>query len=379
MLFISLVFNVGCSDSQLAGTSEQRDLGQVVLDRGLEFRLSSGTITVASETSVEARASAPLPGFDVTTGPNEKTISVTISNIHRQAKARVQQVRALTASEMPGCPESADQEPITCTPDRTGAACEPPPPDGASDRQAQVQLAVTQPACLRVSYSLELPADGSADEPDQPLRFAVIGRTASLDQLRDTLDRATADDPDLVVLLGDNAQNASLNGLRELELVLRRADYPAVVLPGEDEIVEGSRTQFLQTFGPFDFRFGLKSVHLVGFFSAESELGQAGVERLQNTVSRLSPARTKLLFTHTPPIDPIGPRDQGLESQIEGARTLSVLAEHGIDALFVGHINDSHHGEVNGVDTYLTSVDRAEEYLWVEVDGDNVAIERRGL
>jgi hypothetical protein len=379
MLFISLAFFAGCSDSQLAGTSEQRDLGHAVLDRGLEFRLSPGTITVASETSVEARASAPLPNFSVTTGPEAAPLSVTISNIHRQASVRVQQIRPLTATEMPGCPDTADAETTVCSESPDAAGCQPPATMDESDRLAQVQLELSQAACRRISYSLDLSSDSTGEASDEPLRFAIIGKTSSLDQLRQALDQATADNPDLVVLLGDNAQNASLNGLRELELVLRRADYPTVMLPGEDEIVEGSRTQFLRTFGPFDFRFGLKDVHLVAFFSAEAELGQDGVERLQSTLSRLSRERPKLLFTHTPPIDPNGLRDEGFESQIEGARTLSVLAEAGVEALFAGHINDAHSDEVNGVETHLTSVERASEYLWVEVDAGDVSVERRGL
>jgi hypothetical protein len=346
-----------------------------VLDRGLEFRLSPGTIATSSEIAVEARASAPLPRFSLATGPDERTVSVTVSNVHRDAQVRVQQIRPLSAEQMPDCPESADTATITCTETPQDAGCESPSMQDDSDRRAEFHVELTLPACRLVSYSVELSDQASA----QPLRFAVIGRTTSLDQLGRALDRAIADDPDVVMLLGDNAQNASLNGLRELALVLRRADYPAVVLAGEDEIVEGSRRQFLQTFGPFDFRFGLKGVHLAAFFSAQAELGEDGVERLHDTLSRLSDTRPKLLFTHTPPIDPIGPRDEGFESQIEGARTLSVLAENGVDALFTGHINDSHRDTVNGVETYLTSVEEAEEYLWVEVDRDEVSVTRRGL
>ena len=68
---------------------------------------------------------------------------------------------------------------------------------------------------------------------------------------------------------------------------------------------------------------------LLTFFSAEAELGQSGVVRLQSTLSQLSDTRKKLLFTHTPPIDPLGPRDDGFESQLEGARTLSAVSGGG--------------------------------------------------
>ena len=380
MLFISWGIIAGCGDDGLAGTAEQRDLGQVVLRRGVQFKLSPGTIVRDTEDSVEARASAPLPSFSVTTGPDGAgSISVTLTNIHRHAAVQVQQITALDATEMLGCPETVDASPITCADENADEnsepACEPPAVENVDNRRAQIEFELGQQGCRRISYSVVLPEQ----QAQTPLRFAVLGRTGTLDQLRRALDQATADDPDLVVLMGDNTENASLNGLRELELVLSRADYPAVVIPGEDEIVEGSRTQFLQTFGPFDYRFGLKDAHLVAFFSAEAELGQDGVSRLQNTLRRLGAERPRLLFTHTPPIDPVGPRDEDFESQIEGVRTLSILAEQAVDALFVGHINDSHAGQVNGVQTYLTSVENAGEYLWVEVEGDDVTVERRSL
>ncbi|QED34577.1 hypothetical protein FRD00_22180 [Persicimonas caeni] len=386
----------GCSDAQLAGTAEQRDLGHTVLQRGLEFRLSPGTITGDTETSVEARASAPLPTFSLSSGPSEfDSVSVTLTNVHRHARVRVAQITALDSGEMLGCPTNAERLPITCESAETDPACAAPTLERPETQRSEFELELSQPSCTRVSYNVEL--SGQPDMPDQPevpdqpeipdqqddapapLRFAVLGRTASLDELRRALDRATADDPDLVVLLGDNAENASLNGLRELELVLRRADYPAVVIPGEGEIVEGSRQPFLETFGPFDYRFGLKDVHMLAFYSAEGALGQDGATRLQSTLQRLGTERPRLLFTHTPPIDPVGPRDQGFESQIEGARTLSILTDAGVDALFVGHINDAHSGTINGVQTHLTSVERAGEYLWVEVDAGEVDVERRKL
>ncbi len=381
-LLLFILFNTlcpalfSCSDAGRPTTSEQRDLGHTVLRRGLEFRLTPGAVVTRNEESVQARASSPLPRLALSSGPDgARDVHITLENVHRDARLVVLRVNPLSSSEMLGCPDARDGVPIACAQQPDEPACTAPEVERPSNTRTELSFEATLEGCWRASYALEFDDDAAAE----PLRIGVVGRTASLGELEDALEAATADEPDFIVLLGDNAENSSLNGLRQLELVRERVDYPAVILPGEEELVDGSRSLFLETFGPFDFRWDIKGVQHVAFYSADGELGEGGVARLANTISRLDDNRPKLAFTHTPPVDPIGPRDRGFEGELEGARTLSALSEHGVDRLFVGHINDTARESINDMRVHLTSVERTREFLWVVVDGDEVSVERREL
>ncbi len=376
MLFISLGLLAGCSSTPLAGTAEQRDLGQVILTSGLEFSLSPGTIVTNTESSVEARAAIPLPRLTLSTGPRgASALDITVDNVLAAAVLRVRRITALTSRDMAGCPDQAAAATIVCDSPDADPLCQAPAFERDDVTPTQIHVQLNQQGCRRISYGIDL-TDADAHSA---LQFAVFGKSSTLDQLKSALSAAAAHDPDFVVLLGDDAENSSLNGLRKLDFVLRRSGLAAVVLPGDGEIVEGSRRQFLQTFGPLDFRWDVKGVQMVAFYSANKALGANGISRLRSTLSRLDPSLPLLTFTHTPPLDPMGPRDDGFESELEGARTLSTLADQGVDALFVGHINDATTETINDVKMYLTSVQRANEYLWVRVDNGKVSVEHRGL
>src|SRR5699024_3868244 len=94
-------------------------------------------------------------------------------------------------------------------------------------------------------------------------------------------------------------------------------------------------------------------------------------------LSRFDPARPALVFTHTPPLDPLGLRNRGFLSPIAAARALSVLTNSSADALFVGHINDTATETIHDIDLYLTSVERAHESLWVEILDRRIHVDRR--
>jgi 3',5'-cyclic AMP phosphodiesterase CpdA len=355
------------------------------LRQGLRFRLLPGTIDSRTDTSVQARSSTPLPQFSLSAGPlGAEQVEVTLANIHRAARVRVVGSFPLNATEMAGCPGETDgesdedgRETVLCAESESHPDCRPPQisrdPTKASELSAQINV----PGCTRVSFSLELDADDDANAGD--VSFAVLGSVGTLVQLRDVLESATADEPDFVVLLGDIAENATLDGLRDLDFLLRQVDYPTVVLPGEGELVDGARAQFLDTYGPLDFGWEFGGAQFYAFYSAESELGAGGLTRLRSALGRLDPERPALLFTHTPPMDPLGPRDEGFHSSVEAARTLSLITGSSADALFVGHIHDGASQNYHGVAMHLTSVERAGEYLWVRVQDGAVHVDRRAV
>lgn len=373
----ALVGLSGCGDERPVGAAEQRDLGTIALSDNLLFSLHPGTIDQHTSTAVQARASAPLPEFFLSSGPvPAEQIRIKLANIHRDASVRVIRDAPLSALEMPGCPEAPTGAPVDCLTTPEHAVCAAPARADAGPRRSETSLVVDLGACTRRSYRVERSADiGPA--PPAAVRMAVLGRADSLAQLRRALEAASAQVPDFVLLLGDMVENSSLNGLRDLDFLLRDLDFPAVVLPGEDELVDGKRARFLEVFGPLDFGWSVGDVQFYTFYSADANLTDNGIMRLRDVLGRMDPDRPTLLFTHTPPIDPLGPRDQGFRSQIQAARALSLISDAGVDALFVGHIRDSASVDIHNIKVYLTSVAPSEEYLWVEVDAGALRVARR--
>ncbi|AWV89501.1 metallophosphoesterase family protein [Bradymonas sediminis] len=365
----------GCSDDGAAGTEEQRNLGDIALHSGLSFSLRPGTIDQFTQNSVEARASVPLPQFSLSAGPMPaEQVRITLANIHRDATVRVLREAPLTTRSRSNCPNETSREAIECASTPEHPSCAAPELTRAEGIRSEATLLVDLDACTRRSYTVER---GDADAAGSDMvRLAVLGRAASLDELGRALDAATADSPDFVLLLGDAAENSSLNGLRDLDFLLRRVDFPAVMLPGEDELVDGKRARFLEVFGPFDFGWQVGDAQFYAFYSADATLSDDGLSRLRNVLGRMQSNHPTLLFTHTPPTDPLGPRDQGFRSQLQAARVLSLLSESTIDAFFVGHINDRATEDINSIKMYLTSVERSQEYLSVHINGDEINVTR---
>lgn len=370
----------GCSDENVVGTAEQRNLGDIELDDGLAFSLQPGTIDQHTRESVEARASVPLPQFSLSTGAQAaQQIRVTLANIHRDAQIRVLTNTPLSETTMAGCPADTTREIVDCVSSPTHESCQPPALSREDGKRSEASLTIDVEPCTRRSFTVELATDEAQNSATQPMRMAVLGRAESLEELRRALEAATDDEPDFVVLLGDAVENSSLNGLRDLDFLLRSVDFPAVVLPGEVELVDDNRAQFLQVFGPFDFGWEVRGVHHYAFYSATAELGENGITRLRSVLKRMESSHQTLLFTHTPPTDPIGPRNQGFLSQIQAARVLSLISDSTVDAFFVGHINDGATVDLNAIKMYLTSVERTHEYLSVQVDEASVNVTRRSF
>lgn len=370
-LFLLHVGAAGCGDDPRAGTREQRGLGDVWLRDDLQFSLQPGTIDDSTSRQVSARASVPLPQFSLAAGPlGADRISVRLANTHRDAQVFVLMSAPLSAASMAGCPATNSSEPIICAEQPQHVICRPLQTVRETMRRATLSVEVDVPACSRLSFGLRR----TQPEGDNDLKFAVLGRAESLLDLERALREAAAWGPDFVVLLGDAAENASLNGLREVDFLLRQVDLPAVVLPGESELVKSSHTQFLATFGPFDIGWEVAGSQFYAFYSADGRLGDNGLVRLNTALKRLDATRPAFLFTHTPPFDPLGARDQGFVSAIEAGRTMSVINEAGIDAFFAGHIRAQAHETLNNTPFYLTHIAPDAPFLWVRVAGGEIAV-----
>lgn len=364
--------SAGCGDDPRAGTREQRGLGDVWLRDDLQFSLQPGTIDDSAPQQVSARASVPLPQFNLSAGPQgANDISVRLANTHRDAQAFVLMSTPLSAASMAGCPATNTRTPIVCAEQPDHAICQATGTVRETTRRAALHIQVDVPACTRLSFGLRRDPAGTGSTD---LEFAVLGHADSLLDLERALRGAAARGPDFVLLLGDAAENASLNGLRELDFLLRQVDLPAVVLPGEGELVKSSHTQFLATFGPFDIGWEVAGSQFYAFYSADGRLGTNGLTRLNTALKRLDPARPAFLFTHTPPFDPVGPRDQGFLSAVEAARTMSIISEARVDAFFAGHIRDQGHDKINDVPFYLTHIAPGAPFLWVRVADGEVSI-----
>ena len=185
--------------------------------------------------------------------------------------------------------------------------------------------------------------------------MGVVGKTASPDNLREALDALSERDIDMATLLGDNATGVDVGRLENLSRLAADYDFPAYVMPGEDETTPNSRANFRQVFGAYDYNFDFKGTRFVLMYSAGGIVGSKRIFQLRSTLVRFAPSQPVVVWTHTPPVDPLGARNDGFLSEIEASRMLSVMSEYGADLLITGHINDAHDVDVRDIDMRVTS------------------------
>lgn len=325
-------------------------MGEVSLQSGVTLQFVPGAAQLRDDNRVVARAAAPEPTLSISTlSSAAETFSIEITNVPAHAELRVTSIVERDTTVSPACPEQTAGQ-IQCL-DSDDPRCTAPETTTLSDDPNSVVFEWSQPGCIRTNFTISPPPTA---EPEA-MRIGVVGRTSSPRNTREALDTLTEEDPRLVFMLGDNAEGSSLSELNRLASLLDSYDFPTYLLPGEAETTPSSRANFRAVFGPYDHNFRHGGVRFVVLYSAGGIVGSTRIFQLRNTLLRFADKDPIVVLTHTPPVDPLGARNDGLLSEIEGARTLSILSDFGADLLLTGHINDAHDLDVRGLDMYVTS------------------------
>jgi predicted phosphodiesterase len=340
---------VGCAEDFPAGTAEQRGVGETTLESGVTLELLPGAATVTDDTSVTMRAAAPEPTLSISTlGSDSPALSIEIRSVPAAAEIQVTNIVERDSAASPACPDEVAGQ-IRCA-QSTDPRCEAPATTRPADDPETMRFEWSQPRCLQTNFRVALP---DADR-ERDLRVGVVGHTDDADNTRDALDTLQSRDPDYAILLGDNAAGHKLSQLQSLSALLADYDFPVYVLPGEQETTPTSRANFRAVFGPYDFNYQFKGTRFVVLYSAGGIVGSRRIFQLRSTLLRFAPQDPIVVVTHTPPIDPLGARNDGFLSEIEAARTLSIMSDFGADLLLAGHIHDAHRLDVRDIDMRVT-------------------------
>lgn len=346
-----------CASENLDVTSAQRSLGLATLtSAGLSLEAIPGRVNADDRADPTATIWASAPVMRITLETNSAatgTLSLTVQNLHREARPRVVTIEPRAAGAdfaQTGCPRTAAPTP-QCVASEAG--CPAPAFTRQTDQPTTLSLSVPLAPCRLTVIDLEPP-----DRDDADVRVVVIGSTDSPETITTILNAEA--DADFAVLLGDHTPEAEAEHLVDLRAHVAAAPMPVVVLAGEQErLGDVDSVLFERLFGPTDFRWTLRRAQFVTTYTSAEGLGTRGIANLESFLramrqedlnARGEEAEAQALrvlpafaFTHVPPLAPVGFREDGFDSRLEAARALSLMSRYGIDTLFSGHVTTPAH------------------------------------
>ncbi len=359
---IALTLCVGCQQAAIDATSTQRGLNEATLSAsGASIEVLPGVVrtTDAEDPSFGVRLSAGVGRVVLRT--NEVAsglLTITLDNLHPDAEVAIRRVRRLTtgATLENACPPEDASLDVICaqTPDDT--RCTPPQTTRAEDRPTRRSFETELAPCREIILEAYPPADELADE----VSFVVLGEMASPQTLRAVAEAQASASHDFFVTTGDALAEEGSAAIEAFDDVAARLDRPVLALVGEQELGEDEGVAFEQRFGAFDYRWTLGDIQFVTFYTAELRLAPRGLSNLESFLMAMeredqrwradnaytlpegdARALPSFALTYAPPFDPRGVRGQGFVSRNEAARTLSLLADYDIKALFAGHVDST--------------------------------------
>lgn len=356
----------GCDVSALNTAGTQRGLGEATISAlDLNVALLPGVVrgASASDREVILRVSAGVGRLTIRTGDTASgDLLVTIRNVHPEASLSPRSVRQVlpSGSLENDCPAEDDGLLVNCLTAPADPRCQPPDTTRPADEPTTLNFPLTLSPCREATFSLELPEASGED----PVSFVVLGSMGDEGTLRQvvSLEQQAGQTHDFTVLLGDALEDSSAEAIARLDDTAREAPWPVVALPGREEIKDDEGLFFERYVGAFDYRWTLKNVQFVTFYSAEAKLAPRGLSNLESFLRameseeqrwrqsegvELEPGQARvwpvIAFTHTPPFDPSGAREDAFRSRLEASRVMSLLAEYSVHSLFAGHLLDNEH------------------------------------
>lgn len=174
----------------------------------------------------------------------------------------------------------------------------------------------------------------TADIQTNPGQFDLL-----LDALHDEHDRGVSAMAPLagLVVLGDLAEEASIDELRTVRALLDDAPVPTAVTPGNHDVYDGEDGGWVRIFGPTGPGFDVGPARIVLLDTGLGDLADSVEATLPERLDRRG-ADVLIAGMHYPPF--AGRADQGFGDERTAQRLLAELARNDADLVLAGHIHD---------------------------------------
>jgi len=347
-----------------------------------------------SASALEFRALGAVGTLALDTGEDvPETTEILLTNLHPSAVATVEQITG-EATFASSCATTAARTDCVTAPAGTCPAATlvragtiTVAGEERALLPAESLLSVALAPCARTIVSVDIPEASQLE----PLRFLVVGKAQGIRDLDAARFIAEADGPELdfILLAGDALVSDTPQRLEQLYDELLELETPVMLMQGAEEsqaIADSAgprSTELARAFGAQEFIVTIKDVQFVSYFSLSAQLGRdepfrrlkaylqssltqnnrfvAELDAIDNPqdlptsrrIARMGELRDLtpgnadprffpiLAMSYVPPFDTDPARNQGMLSQQQAARTMSLLAEYGVDTLFTGRIDDN--------------------------------------
>lgn len=231
-----------------------------------------------------------------------------------------------------------------------------------------------------ITWTLDAPGRVRIAPPDAavpgPYRVAVLSDIQeAIDEVQDIYRRMNEDDSiRFVVSTGDLTDNGAFEQLVRFQEEMESLEVPLYSTTGNHE-VPGPEA-WHELFGPFSSYFEFRGVAFTLVDSSNATIDPAEMDQLRPWLDA-HVGEPHLFLTHVPLLDASGLRGGAFRSRNEAARTLNLLAEAEVDALFFGHVHSYYAYSLGGIDSYISGGGGAIEeeldgisrhYLTVDLD-----------
>ncbi|WP_426753678.1 metallophosphoesterase family protein [Myxococcus sp. Y35] len=213
-----------------------------------------------------------------------------------------------------------------------------------------------------------------AAEPKRAFRFAVIGdMQLFLDDSASAMRDLEQRNVDFVVQMGDLTEFGSTQEYEWGVELLSRLKVPFFVVMGNHDALGMGQKLYRRTFGPESFSFTYSGTRFVFFDSNSREYGFPGnIPDLQWLKTELSPepsVQNTFTFSHVPPGN--GDFDDALVEPL-----VELQRQKGVSISFHGHVHRYNDIFAYGVRYVTADAMNGRSYLYVDVDGTSVQVQK---
>lgn len=242
-----------------------------------------------------------------------------------------------------------------------------------------------EPSATSKTWRVRIPAGTDAvlqcappdDASLQTWRFGVLSDVQDdLGRFDDIIARMNAD-PALrfIVSTGDLTEDGAREELERFQEALELLSVPLFTTIGNHELGASPR-HWNELFGRTSFTFAFKGVRFYMVDSGSATIDPSVYDALSQWM-RQNAQPHQAFVSHVPTIDPVGLRGGSFASRKEAALLHTLLAKHGVDVMFHGHLHSYFVGSSAGIPTYVSGgggaipeefdgIDR--HYLAVDID-----------
>lgn len=185
---------------------------------------------------------------------------------------------------------------------------------------------------------------GFPEEAPQEYSFLVVGDTHGRGEFF-TAVAGKEENALFVIHLGDFTASGTREQYGAFLEQCAALDIPVITVPGNHDVKNHGAGLYQKLCGPANRSFSLNGIQYV--FVDTSGLS-ASEETLRWLEKELNKPGKKYLFTHVPPLDPLG-KNHDFINKISAGRFTEILRQHNVAALFAGHVHCYSENELEGV------------------------------